>query len=54
MTGKKGYINGVYIVQVDGFPKMRYFFYGAREAEREYRKQFALKYRRIEWRRAIY
>lgn len=54
MTGKKGFVNGVYVIQVDGFPKMLYFFYTARNAEREYRTAHNLKHKRIEWRTALY
>jgi len=54
MYGRKGFVNGVYVIQVDGFPKMRYFFYTARNAEKEYRAANNLKYKRIEWRKALY
>ena len=54
MTGKKGFINGVFVIMVDGFPKMRYFFYNARQAEKEYREANNLKYKRITWRKALY
>ena len=54
MTGKCGFVNGVYVVQIDGFPRMRYFFYNARDAIKAYREQFNLKYKRVQWRRAYW
>ena len=54
MTGRKGFVNGVYVVKVDGFPRTRFFFCSAREAEREYRRQHGLKGKHIEWRPAYY
>lgn len=54
MHGRKGFVNGVYVVQVDGFPRWRYFGYNRRDAERDYRNKFNLKYKRIEWRTALY
>ena len=49
MTGRKGRVNGVYVVKVDGFPRVRFFFTSAREAERRYREEFGLRYKRIDW-----
>ena len=54
MKGRKGFVNGVYVVKVDGFPRTRFFFFSAREAEREYRRQHGLKGKHIEWRPAYY
>lgn len=53
-NGKKGFVDGVYVVKVESFPKYRYFFTSAREAEKNYREQFNLKYKKINWRRAYY
>ena len=54
LTGRKGFVNGVYIVAVYGYPKIRFFFYSAREAEKKYRADYGLKYKRIEWTQALY
>ena len=54
LYGKKGFINGVYIVQVSGYEKIRYFFYNAREAEEKYREDHNLKYKKIAWIKACY
>lgn len=54
MTGRRGFVNGVYVVQVDGYERIRFFFYSAREAEKKYREDHNLKYKKIEWRKAYY
>ena len=54
MTGKKGFVNGVYVVMVDGYPKRKYWFYSRREAEKAYREENGLKHKKIEWRKAYY
>ena len=54
MTGRKGFINGVYVIKVDGLPRIRYFFYTARNAEKKYREDYNLRYKHIEWRPAYY
>lgn len=54
MSGRKGFVNGVYVIQVYGFPKMRYFFYTARQAEKEYRNAHNLKGKHINWNVALY
>lgn len=54
MTGRKGFVNGVYVIQVDGYHKTRYFFYSARNAEKQYRQDNNLRYKHIEWRKAYY
>lgn len=47
LYGKKGFVDGVYIVQVSGYEKIRYFFYNAREAEKKYREDHNLKYKKL-------
>jgi len=54
LYGKKGFVDDVYIVKVESLPKYRYFFTSAREAEKSYREQFNLKYKRITWIKAYY
>ena len=54
MYGRKGFISGVYIICVSGYPKMRYLFTNARDAEKAYREEFGLKYKHISWTRALY
>ena len=54
LYGKKGFIDGVYIVQVSGYEKIRYFFYNAREAEKKYREDNKLKFKKINWIKAYY
>lgn len=54
MTGRKGFVNGVYVIQVDGYEKMKYWFYSAKDAEKQYRKDNNLRYKHIEWRKAYY
>ena len=54
MTGRKGFVNGVFVIQVDGLRRVRFFGYSAREAEKKYREENNLKHKRIEWRPAYY
>lgn len=54
LFGKKGFVDGVYIVHVLGYKRMRYFYYSAREAEKEYREKNNLKYKKIQWVKAYY
>lgn len=54
MTGRKGFLKGVYVIQVDGYEKTRFFFYSAKEAEKKYREDNNLKYKKIEWIKACY
>ena len=54
MTGRKGFVNGVFVIHVDGLRRVRFFGYSAREAEKKYREDNNLKYKRIEWRPAYY
>ena len=54
LYGYKGYINGVYVIKVYDFPRIRYFFYNAKDAEREYRRDYGLKYKKIIWSRPVY
>ena len=54
MTGRKGFVNGVFVIHVDGLRRVLFFGYSAREAEREYRRQHGLKGKHIEWRPAYY
>ena len=54
MTGRKGFVNGVYVIQVDGYEQTRFFFYSAKDAEKQYRRDHNLRYKHIEWRKAYY
>lgn len=54
LYGSKGFVDGVYIVQVSGYEKIRYFSYNAREAEKKYRQDHNLKYKKIAWIKACY
>ena len=54
MYGRKGFSSGVYVICVSGYPKMRYPFTSARDAEKAYREEFELKYKHIAWTRALY
>lgn len=49
MYGHKEYSNGGIVIQVDGFPRWRFFYYTMKSAEKEYRERFDLKYKRITW-----
>ena len=49
LEGVKRYRDGFYVIKVDGFPQVRYLWFSRRDAEREYREQFNLKYKRIYW-----
>lgn len=48
--GTKGWVNGWYVIHVDGFERMRYLWYSPREAEARYRRQFFLVGKHIKWR----
>ena len=54
MTGRKGYVDGVYVICVSGYPKIRFWWFSARNAEKEYRQQFGLKGKHISWTKALY
>ena len=49
LEGVKRFVNGAYIIRVDGYPQMRYYWYSKREAEKHYREKYGLKGKRITW-----
>lgn len=49
LDGFIGKIDGVWVIKVDGFPRMRFFFYSKREALARYREAYDLQHKRITW-----
>lgn len=41
--------NGWLVIQVTGYPRMRYLYYSMREAEARYRREFGLVRKHIRW-----